>query len=122
MKLRVLMSECIEFKAVRYNGQMIHSPFVRALKPHIEFLPVCPEVAIGIGVPRDTLRIVHKDGVDHLIQPRTYRDVAEEMNVFTETYLQLHDQYRQKKCVYYEIEVNNSQCSGKGFAEGKVFT
>jgi len=57
-KPRVVVSRCIEFDHCRYNGQMIASDFVAGLAPYVEFLPVCPEVEIGLGVPRDSVRLV----------------------------------------------------------------
>ena len=54
----VVVSKCITFEAVRWNGQIIASEFVEKLKPYVNFVPVCPEVEIGLGVPRDPVRIV----------------------------------------------------------------
>ena len=50
-------------------------------------MPVCPEVEIGLGIPRATVRIVRIEGVDHLIQPATGRDVTSEMTGFTSRFL-----------------------------------
>ncbi|MCS7155707.1 MAG: DUF523 domain-containing protein, partial [Bacteroidetes bacterium] len=49
---RVLVSRCLEFDAVRYNGERIPDRIIRELMPHVEFVPVCPEVEVGMGVPR----------------------------------------------------------------------
>ncbi|MDO8842143.1 DUF523 domain-containing protein, partial [Methanocalculus sp.] len=56
----LVVSRCIEFDHVRYNGDMITSDIVASLKPFVTFIPVCPEVEIGLGIPRDTIRIVLK--------------------------------------------------------------
>ena len=66
---------------------MITSPIVAKLKEHVNFIPVCPEVEIGLGIPRPTLRIVRSGDTDHLIQPETGRDVSEEMNRFAQKFL-----------------------------------
>jgi uncharacterized protein YbgA (DUF1722 family)/uncharacterized protein YbbK (DUF523 family) len=84
---RVVISRCIEFDPCRYNGEMIPSPTVEVLKSYVDFLPVCPEVEIGLGIPRATLRIVRNNGVDHLIQPATGRDVTREMTGFALQFL-----------------------------------
>ncbi len=47
----VVVSKCITFEPVRWNGQIIASEFVEKLKPYVNFVPVCPEVEIGLGVP-----------------------------------------------------------------------
>jgi len=54
----VVVSKCITFEPVRWNGQIIASEFVEKIKPYVTFVPVCPEVEIGLGVPRDPIRIV----------------------------------------------------------------
>lgn len=109
-KPRVVVSRCIEFDHCRYNGQMIASDFVASLAPYVEYLPVCPEVEIGLGVPRDSVRLVASSGWDgeggrdggdlgdgrdrgdgvakiNLIQPTTGRDVTADMNSFAVGYL-----------------------------------
>jgi uncharacterized protein YbgA (DUF1722 family)/uncharacterized protein YbbK (DUF523 family) len=83
----VVISRCIEFDAVRYNGDMISSHEVSMMKPYVSFIPVCPEVEIGLGIPRDTIRIVRRDGLDHLIQPSTGADLTDRMNEFCLSYL-----------------------------------
>ena len=84
---RVVVSKCIEFEPVRYNGQMMTSDLVRNLKPLVQFFPVCPEVGVGLGVPRETLRIV-KTGDDlRLIQPATGLDLTDRMSRFSKDFL-----------------------------------
>ena len=83
----VVVSKCIEFEPVRYNGQMMPSDLVRSLKPHAQFIPVCPEVEIGLGVPRETLRIVKKDDFLSLVQPATGLDLTDKMKQFSKEFL-----------------------------------
>ncbi|RXE55728.1 hypothetical protein ABH15_05685 [Methanoculleus taiwanensis] len=84
----VVVSRCIEFDRCRYNHDIIASPIVRELKDHVRFFPVCPEMAIGLGVPRDPIRLIARGGATRLVQPATGRDVTEEMEAFAEEYLQ----------------------------------
>lgn len=86
-KPRLVISRCIEFEACRYNGEKIKSEFVLRLMPYVEFLPVCMEADIGLGVPRDPVRIVRVDGEDRLQQPRTGRDVTDNALRFTREHL-----------------------------------
>jgi uncharacterized protein YbgA (DUF1722 family)/uncharacterized protein YbbK (DUF523 family) len=86
-KPRIIISRCIEFDRCRYNGQMISSRIVVNLKPYVNFIPVCPEVEIELGVPRNPIRIVETDKGKILFQPATGRDVTEKMNKFTDEYL-----------------------------------
>jgi uncharacterized protein YbgA (DUF1722 family)/uncharacterized protein YbbK (DUF523 family) len=87
VKPNIVVSKCIEFDFCRYNGQIIRNEFVRKLKDFVNFIPVCPEVEIGLGIPRDSIRIVEKDGKRLLIQPSTENDVTEKMIIFSKNFL-----------------------------------
>jgi len=83
----IVISRCIEFDAVRYNGDMISSHEIAVMKPFVRFIPVCPEVEIGLGIPRATIRIVRTHETDHLIQPSTGEDITQKMNTFCAGFL-----------------------------------
>jgi uncharacterized protein YbbK (DUF523 family)/uncharacterized protein YbgA (DUF1722 family) len=85
---QVVVSACLEFEPVRYNGQVMPSPIVRDLQPHVEYITVCPEHEIGLGVPRDPIRIVREQGKEWLLQPRTGQDVTKKMDSFTDGFLE----------------------------------
>lgn len=55
--------------------------------PHLDFIPVCPEVEIGLGTPRDPLRIVLVEGESKLIQPATNLDLTDKMVKFVNSFL-----------------------------------
>jgi uncharacterized protein YbgA (DUF1722 family)/uncharacterized protein YbbK (DUF523 family) len=86
-KPRVVVSKCIEFDRCRYNGLMISSELVAKLKDFVEFVPVCPEVEIGLGVPRDPIRIIRTGGKLRLVQPATGRDLTDDMERFAARFL-----------------------------------
>ncbi|MDI3485921.1 MAG: hypothetical protein PWQ75_740 [Methanolobus sp.] len=83
----LLVSRCLEFDNVRYNGQKVSSPIVRDLMQFADMKIVCPEVEIGLGVPRETLRIVRINGEHRLIQTKGGLDFTERMNSFAEKFL-----------------------------------
>ena len=83
----VVLSRCIEIDPCRYNGVKIASDFVKQLIPHINLIPVCLEVEIGLGTPREALRIVIKDDKLRLFQPKTGLDFTEKMKVFVNSFL-----------------------------------
>jgi uncharacterized protein YbgA (DUF1722 family)/uncharacterized protein YbbK (DUF523 family) len=87
LKPILVLSKCIECAACRYNGQTIPSKFVRQLRAHVEFIPVCPECEIGLGIPRDPVRVVEQDGEYRLMQTKTERDVTQPMREFAEGFL-----------------------------------
>ena len=83
----VVVSKCITFEPVRWNGQIIASEFVEKIKPYVNFMPVCPEVEIGLGVPRNPIRIVLVKGEKKLLQPTTGFDFTDKMEKFSESFL-----------------------------------
>ncbi|HDQ34780.1 MAG TPA: DUF1722 domain-containing protein, partial [Chloroflexi bacterium] len=85
---RVVVSKCLGFEACRYNGVTIPDSFVQQLGDYVTYLPVCPEVEIGLGVPRDPIRIVMVNGVERLLQPATGADVTEKMHTFAEQHFE----------------------------------
>jgi uncharacterized protein YbgA (DUF1722 family)/uncharacterized protein YbbK (DUF523 family) len=87
LKPVVVISKCVTFEPVRWNGQIIASEFVEKLKPYVKFVPVCPEFEIGLGVPRDPIRIVLVNGEKRLLQPATGLDFTEKMKSFSDSFL-----------------------------------
>lgn len=83
----VIVSKCLEFEPVRWDGQIISDPFVKKLKAYVDFRPVCPEVEIGLGVPRKPVRVVEKSGLRKLVQLETDRDVTKDMLDFTGSFV-----------------------------------
>ena len=65
---RVGISRCLLGDQVRYDGTHRRDETVIAwLGPHVEWVPVCPEVEIGMGTPREPIRLVGRsDGVPSL--------------------------------------------------------
>ncbi len=84
---KVVVSRCLEFDHCRYNGDMISSPTVAKLKDYVDFIPVCAEVEIGLGVPRSPIRIVLDEGGHRLVQPASGKDVTESMETFCADFL-----------------------------------
>ena len=78
----LVLSRCLELEPCRYNGERIPFDLVRELDPWVEYRPVCPEVEIGLGVPRDTIRLVAAGERTLLVQPATGRDVTAAMETF----------------------------------------
>ena len=80
---RVLMSRCLEGDMCRYDGANIPDTFAGLLRQHAEVIDLCPEVGIGLGVPRPPIRLVVKDTTRRLIQPESGRDLSESMTRFS---------------------------------------
>lgn len=83
----VVVSKCLEFDKCRYNGAVIPAKFVNKLQKHVTFRPVCPEVEIGLGIPRDPIKLIEDQGSNSLYQPSTKRDLTQRMKRFSKAYL-----------------------------------
>ncbi|MCD6463021.1 MAG: DUF523 domain-containing protein [Thermotogae bacterium] len=83
----VVISKCLGFARCRYNGKIIEVGWLEELKSFVELLPVCPEVAIGLGVPRDPISLVLKNGEKRLVQVSTGCDLTEYMRNFSREFL-----------------------------------
>jgi uncharacterized protein YbgA (DUF1722 family)/uncharacterized protein YbbK (DUF523 family) len=99
---RIGVSACLLGQPVRFDGGHKRDSFlVETFGPHVEWVPLCPEMEAGLGTPRETMRlmlrgrpdrergetygpdrvamVVHKTGADvtPLMQRYSERKVAE---------------------------------------------
>ncbi len=83
----LVISRCLGFEACRWNGEIIQDGFVDLLRRHVECITVCPEVEIGLGTPREPIRVESEKGELRLVQPATGRDVTREILAFCHSFL-----------------------------------
>ena len=81
------ISKCLEFDMCRYDGSRINNNFVRNMKKYVDFVPICPEVGIGLGTPRKPIRLVKIDGKKNLYQPSSEKNLTQEMHNFTQKFV-----------------------------------
>ncbi len=61
--IRVGISGCLTGQQVRFDGGHKRSDFcTEQLARFVEFVPVCPEMAIGLGTPRPSIRLINREG------------------------------------------------------------
>ena len=79
--IRIGISACLLGEEVRFDGGHKRDHFLTTvLAPHVEFVPVCPEVEMGLGTPRETLRLVRQRGGLRMITTRTGIDHTDGMS------------------------------------------
>lgn len=84
-RARIGVSACLLGEEVRYNGGHKRDAFLTdVLGRYVEWVPVCPEVEMGLGTPRPAMRLVRigrgEEREDiHLIVPETGADHTEAM-------------------------------------------
>ena len=87
IKPRIVISKCINFEACRYDGSKISSSIVEKLIPYVEFVPICPELEIGLNTPREALRLLQTDNETGLVSSRTGIDHTDSMKIFSLNYI-----------------------------------
>jgi uncharacterized protein YbgA (DUF1722 family)/uncharacterized protein YbbK (DUF523 family) len=81
--IRVGVSACLLGRRVRWDGGHKSDAFlVDTLGPYVEWVPVCPEVEVGLPIPRDTLRLVRRGGDLRMVMPRTGADHTDAMRAY----------------------------------------
>jgi uncharacterized protein YbgA (DUF1722 family)/uncharacterized protein YbbK (DUF523 family) len=84
-KIRIGISSCLLGEMVRYDGGHQLDRYLRdTLGAWFEYVPVCPEVELGLPIPRDTLRLVESDGDVRLVFSRTGEDITGRMQEWAE--------------------------------------
>ena len=87
IKPKIIISKCLEHDACRFDGLLINNKYIKKLKKFIEFITVCPEVEIGMGIPRKPIRIIHANNKIILQQSDTEIDWSKKMNNFSKKYI-----------------------------------
>ncbi len=135
MKPKIIVSKCLGFENCRYNGQTIPDKFVDKMTAFAEIITVCPEVEIGLGIPRHPVRL-GRDGDDiRMIQPAEEKDVTEKMADFTRDFLSSQKDVdgfimknRSPSCgindvkIYHNLSNLSSSNRGQGFFGGQLET
>jgi uncharacterized protein YbgA (DUF1722 family)/uncharacterized protein YbbK (DUF523 family) len=79
-KIKVGISSCLLGENVRYNGGHQLDRFLRdKLGEYIDYVPVCPEVECGLGIPREPMRLVGDPESPRLLTRGTKVDHTDRM-------------------------------------------
>ena len=81
---RVGISRCLLGDAVRYDGGHKRQPvLIDALGPHVEWVPVCPEVEMDMGTPREPIDLVRRGEEVRAVGVVSGRDWTGPMTAFS---------------------------------------
>ena len=84
-EIRVGISSCLVGQHVRYDGGHKKDDLVTEfLARFVRFVPVCPEVELGMGTPRETIRLERHGDVVRLVAPGSAEDHTESMRRYAE--------------------------------------
>ncbi|MDA0632123.1 DUF523 and DUF1722 domain-containing protein [Nonomuraea sp. MCN248] len=77
---RVAVSSCLLGERVRHNGNHSRSRYLTDdLKPFVDWVPICPEMEIGLGTPRESMRLEQSPGGPRLMTRTSRRDLTPAM-------------------------------------------
>lgn len=83
--IRIAVSACLLGETVRYDGGHRHDRYLTGILARFcELVPVCPEVEVGLSVPRPVLRLVREGDEVRVIMPETGRDLTRRMRSYAE--------------------------------------
>jgi uncharacterized protein YbgA (DUF1722 family)/uncharacterized protein YbbK (DUF523 family) len=82
-KIRLGISSCLLGEKVRYDGgQKLDHFITETLGKFVEFVPVCPEVECGLGIPREAMHLSSSPEGPRLVTIRTQVDHTERMRAW----------------------------------------
>jgi len=81
LEIRIGISSCLLGETVRYDGGHRKDAYVTgALSRHVTWVSVCPEMELGLGAPRETLRLVGR--APRLVANDSGIDLTEAMDTY----------------------------------------
>jgi len=83
-EIRLGVSSCLLGQEVRFDGGHKHDRYLTGVLGNwVRWVPVCPELEIGLGVPRPAIRLeTAGDGV-RLVEPASGTDLSRSMRLFS---------------------------------------
>jgi uncharacterized protein YbgA (DUF1722 family)/uncharacterized protein YbbK (DUF523 family) len=82
--ITVGVSSCLLGQMVRYDGGHAQDRYILdTLATHFTLLPVCPEAEIGMGTPRETVRLVGDPAAPRMVGSRSETDWTAPMNTWS---------------------------------------
>ncbi len=79
-RIRLGISSCLLGEKVRYDGGHKLDHYLKdTLGRYVEWVPVCPEVGMGLSVPREAMRLVGDPSAPRLVTVRSAMDLTDSM-------------------------------------------
>lgn len=82
-KIRIGISSCLLGNPVRFDGGHKKDQWlVNVLGEYVEYVPVCPEVEVGLPIPREAMRLVGDPEDPRLVTVKTYQELTPKMKEY----------------------------------------
>lgn len=107
--IKIGVSACVAGERVRHDRSHRRSAYLtETLARHVEFVPICPEIACGMGIPREPLRQVDCAGEIRLIGYESGLDLTDKMTRWADRVLEGLD--KEGVCGFV-LRVHSSSCA-----------
>lgn len=84
LPIRLGISTCLLGEKVRFDaGHKKDRYLTDVLGAYFEWVPVCPELEVGMGVPREPVRLVGAPGAAHMVGVTSGKDWTEKMDSYS---------------------------------------
>lgn len=84
-KIKIGISSCLLGEKVRFDGQGKYHWYVNeVLTQYFKYVPMCPELEVGMGVPRKSVRLEGKLESPRMIEPQSRTDWTDKMNRYSD--------------------------------------
>jgi uncharacterized protein YbgA (DUF1722 family)/uncharacterized protein YbbK (DUF523 family) len=106
--IRIGISSCLLGQTVRFDGGHKRDRFLTdILGPYVEWVPVCPEVEMGLGTPREAMRLVRAGKQLRMITIRTGVDLTDSLARWADSRL---DELVSEDLCGYVLKKNSPSC------------
>jgi uncharacterized protein YbgA (DUF1722 family)/uncharacterized protein YbbK (DUF523 family) len=82
--IRIGISTCLLGEKVRFDGGHKRNQYLdEVLGEYFEWVPVCPEVEVGMGIPRESVRLVRSGDRVQMVGVKTQTDWTDAMRAYS---------------------------------------
>lgn len=92
-KLQIGVSSCLLGHKVRYDGEHKRQEDILALTEEFELVAFCPEVEIGLGIPREKITLIERDGLISCVDLNTLKtDYTHQLSLLADNFLKQYSE------------------------------
>ena len=92
-KIKIGVSSCLLGKKVRFDAQHKYHWYINeVLSKYFSYVPMCPELEVGMGVPRKSVRLEGSLDSPRMIEPKSGEDWTGKMKSYSERKVQELDE------------------------------
>jgi uncharacterized protein YbgA (DUF1722 family)/uncharacterized protein YbbK (DUF523 family) len=92
LPIKIGISTCLLGEKIRFDGGHKKDKYLtEVLGNYFEFVPSCPEIEIGMGVPRESVRLVGSPNSPRLVGPKSNTDWTDKMLYYSDKRIKVLD-------------------------------